>query len=736
MKAIQSIFQRSLLVAIFLIGNFCIAQNSIHETPASLKTITIAVPKIEEAKIEDQKNDLIKTIPYRFGLKIPTNYTPNNAGEWFQVATLYYWQMRLHAEDATSLHLNFKSFHLNRDQKIWVYNDDKTIIYGPYTADNNYADSLFSSFLIPGENLNIQLVSNTQSKCPFVIESVTYGYRSVGEFILKNFGASGACETNINCPIGDNWQNEKRSIALILVNGNGWCTGSLVNNSLQDTSPYLLTANHCSSSSYSNWQFAFNWEAPGCGPQLAPMNHVMSGATYIASSALSDFLLIKLNAKIPDSFHPFFNGWDFQNTPPDSVVCIHHPSGDVKKISIANNTCQDSNYFNAFCWKIGQWTNGVTEGGSSGSPLYNKQHKIVGILTGGPSYCCAAINDRHDYFGKFAVAWNADTATNHQLAKWLNPNNLLINNWNSFDPSPPATYTGDNVTMSSFNQLQATAFSCKDSNAISIRFKNNGTSTLNSIVFALKINQQNTIYNTWQGSLFPSLSTEYKIYNLKSYQVGPNDLKIWSQQPNNHPDVYSQDDTLKTTVNYIYGSSLHLAIQTDDKGSESIWKIKNNTGTLFYAGGPYLDVLGGQSINENFCLVPGCYQLTVEDLGGNGMCCNNGNGSFSLYNYEQQKLVSGSQFACSIQGNFCVYANEITPVNYEEINPTNFYPNPANDYIKVSPIYKTIFLQNSIGHNFYIQLSENNTANLSQIPNGHYMIVGDNILLGKLIIAH
>lgn len=737
MKTLQSNFQRSLLILFFLLGENALAQNMIQEVPTKLKTLTLTTPNVEEAIIEDATNDLFKSIPYRFGLKIPVNYSPSNCGEWFQVESRYYWQMRFHAENAKSLHFNFKSFHLNADEKIWVYNDDKTVLYGPYTSQNNYQDSLFSSFIIPGENINIQLSSNSIIQTPFIIESITYGYRSVGEFILKNFGASGACETNINCPLGDNWQKEKRSVALILVNGNGWCTGSLINNTLQDTSPYLLTANHCSSSSYSNWQFAFNWEAPGCGPQLSPMNQVMAGATYIASSALSDFLLIKLNAKVPDSFHPFFNGWDIQNIAPDSVVCIHHPSGDIKKISTAENACQDSSYFNAFCWKIGQWTNGVTEGGSSGSPLFNKAHRLVGTLTGGPSYCCSAIADRHDYFGKLAVAWNADTAIHHQLAAWLNPNGLQINNWNSFDPTPTTTFIGDNVTLSNLNQLQATVFSCKDSNSINIRFKNNGSTTLNNITFVTQINQQNPQFNTWQGTLAPGVSADYKIYNIKSYQIGPNDVKIWSQQPNNNSDVHSQDDTIKITVNYIYGSSLRLSIQTDDKGSETIWKIKNSSGTLFYSGGPYKDILGGQLINEDFCLVPGCYQLTVEDLAGNGMCCNAGNGSFVLYNNDNKKLVSGSQFTCNIQGNFCVNANGIIPITKNTGNNTiKFYPNPANEYIQVAPDIKIIYLQNSIGQNFYLDLKEYKTADLSQIPSGHYMVVGDNMIIGELIIAH
>lgn len=733
MSTIQSILQRSLFIACLLLGQFALAQINNFSPLAADKTIELTTPNIIAAVQEDKHNDQYKTIPYRFGIKIPCNYTPQNEGFWTKSGDYYNWQMRIHAKDAKSLHFNFTSFALKSGESVLVFNDSKTIVYGPYTKLNNSFDSLFSSFLIPGENINILFQSKQKQQNPFIIESVTYGYRSIGEFVLKNFGASGACHNNINCPIGENWQKEKRSVALILVNGNGWCTGSLLNNTLQDTTPYLLTANHCSSSSYSNWQFAFNWESPGCGTQLVPLNNVMVGATYIASSALSDFLLIKLNNKIPDSFHPYFNGWDFQNIASDTVVCIHHPSGDLKKISVANNLCQDSSYFNAFCWKIGQWSNGVTEGGSSGSPLFNKEHQVVGLLTGGPSFCCSAIQDLHDYFGKFAVAWNADTALRKQLKYWLDPNGMANNNWNAFDPSPINAYPGDAVQLLTCNQIQGIAFSCADSNSVNIHFKNNGTTILNSLQFAYKINQQATKIVNWSGNLKPGQATDFIIYSLKAYQSGTNDLKVWSRLPNNNQDVFPSDDTLSVNINYIFGATLKLQLKTDDFGSETRWEIKNSSGTLFYTGGPYTDFAGGQTINENICLMPGCYQLSVEDLGGDGMCCQNGNGSFILYNSTNKSILSGSQFTCSIQGNFCVNANGNESI--ETAIHQDIYPNPCDKQLILPKHVKQVQLFDPLHHEITLEVN-NGILDTSTLKNGVYLIVFDNNRIGKLIVQH
>jgi hypothetical protein len=136
-------------------------------------------------------------------------------------------------------------------------------------------------------------------------------------------------------------------------------------------------------------------------------------------------------------YRPYFAGWNNTDSIPDSVVCIHHPEGDIKKISFANNKCQDSSYFDAYtakCWKIGHWDNGLTEPGSSGSPLFNKYHEVVGQLFGGPSYCGCDDSDKNDYYGKFSVSWATDTFSYLQAKYWLDPDTSNASKLAGFDP--------------------------------------------------------------------------------------------------------------------------------------------------------------------------------------------------------------------------------------------------------------------------------------------------------------
>ena len=114
--------------------------------------------------------------------------------------------------------------------------------------------------------------------------------------------------------------------------GSRLCTGSMVNNTAQDLTPYFLTANHCLGGNDS-WIFMFNYESSGCQNQNGLTNMTVSGSTLLANSATSDFALLELNESIPEDYNVFFSGWDVTGNTPNIPVCIHHPSGDIKKIT-------------------------------------------------------------------------------------------------------------------------------------------------------------------------------------------------------------------------------------------------------------------------------------------------------------------------------------------------------------------------------------------------------------------
>lgn len=66
---------------------------------------------------------------------------------------------------------------------------------------------------------------------------------------------------------------------------------------------------------------------------------------------------------------------------------------------------------------------GVTEQGSSGSPLFNNSSLIIGTLTGGTSYCYYPAGT--DIYGRMSYHWlnNGATSNDRKLQPWLDPDN-------------------------------------------------------------------------------------------------------------------------------------------------------------------------------------------------------------------------------------------------------------------------------------------------------------------------
>ncbi|KAF5075326.1 hypothetical protein DSECCO2_172730 [anaerobic digester metagenome] len=222
-----------------------------------------------------------------------------------------------------------------------------------------------------------------------------------------------------------------------------------MNNTAADYSPYVLTADHCAKSpggSYataedvSKWLFYFRYETVGCENASVEANKSLLGARKIASSSPldnngSDFYLVLLNENIPPAYEPFYAGWDIAGTPSPSGVSIHHPSGDVKKISTYLNPLTNSQWGTnpgthyKVIWNATANGHGTTEGGSSGSPLFDNKGRVIGQLTGGESGCYNLSGP--DYYGKMSFSWLSNgSADSVRLKPWLDPVNSGLSSIN------------------------------------------------------------------------------------------------------------------------------------------------------------------------------------------------------------------------------------------------------------------------------------------------------------------
>ncbi|MDB4584276.1 T9SS type A sorting domain-containing protein, partial [Draconibacterium sp.] len=372
--------------------------------------------------------------PLKFAHAFEVDFSPENSGQWHKtVEGLNCWELKIRSKGAESINLIFDHFMLPPNSRLFIYNEKEDHFLGAYTADNNKGSGKFAISPVAGDEITVHYeVSDIyKNKHPFTIKSVNHDF--IG--ILKSNGRrpmgtiAGECNIDINCDLGNNWQEVKNSVCRMIVNGVEICSGALINNTSEDQKPYIISAAHC----YDKWEYAettvytFNYESPFCAPLDGDPSNSISGAIMKAQFDSLDFALTELSVIPPPEFRPYYAGWDRSVEISDSTVSIHHPQGDIKKMAFDEDTPEISDFNSKYTkngfLKIQRWEEGVTEVGSSGGPLFNKENSIVGTLTGGVATCS---NPVLDYFQRFSLSWNYKSDSAKQLKCWLDPLNNKV----------------------------------------------------------------------------------------------------------------------------------------------------------------------------------------------------------------------------------------------------------------------------------------------------------------------
>ena len=424
-----------------------------------------------------------------------------------------------------------------------LYNESKNDVIGAFTSANNKSYRTFSTLPLPGDVLVLEINAPLGSRTELTsmqLETVTHAYKDLfTQSLDKGLGQSGSCNVNVNCPEAAGWEDQRRSVARIVVNGNDHCTGALINNTENDGTPYFLTANHCLTGNVTNWVFWFNWESPTCNPTQNSSYDGISGSTLLASCSSSDFALLELSQEVPLNYNPYYAGWSAENTAPTSAVGIHHPSGDIKKWSYDGDASVSSEWggwgssgTNTH-WEVLDWDIGTTEGGSSGSPLFDQNQRIVGQLHGGAALCG---NDFSDLYGKVAYSWDCQNQNSGRLDVWLDPSNTGLTLLDGFDPNSDV-YAND----ARAGEVLGFEDSCASGAIAQLVLVNAGSDPLTSvdILYGLNGTSQQTL--NWTGNLAPG-SSEIVDLELVSLNPGPLLYEARVSNPNGVTDENSANN--------------------------------------------------------------------------------------------------------------------------------------------------------------------------------------------------
>ena len=436
----------------------------------------ISAPDLNAIHQEDITRDK-NGVLYRIGVDRPANITLNNTGLWKTLPNGdRQWQMHVKSPGAEAISFLFEVFKIYGGTTLNIQDVTGKPLHNTLTSKDVESHFMQNAALCFGDEMILTLNEPAHTKTSDIfIDRIIYNYRATGNPNAQKINESDACEINVNCtPVGNNWQDEKRGVARIYVvegGGGGWCTGSVVNNTALDCKPLFLTALHCgqnaTAANMNQWKFYFRYESTNCtNPNTAGTlnDYFITGCVRLSDSndgggnSGSDFLLVQMGTLANQAttittmkstnFNCYWNGWDANTTATTGGACIHHPAGDIKKISTFNGTTVSSTWGGSVSnthWRV-TWSansngHGVTEGGSSGSPLFNNSSgRIIGTLTGGSSYCTAL--NSPDKYGKMSYHWlNNGTPTNERLKTHLDPGNtgLLVLNGSSNPCSSTST---------------------------------------------------------------------------------------------------------------------------------------------------------------------------------------------------------------------------------------------------------------------------------------------------------
>ncbi len=380
-------------------------------------------------------------VPPRFAVSFPTAISPLKEGNWEELSDgSSIWRFRLLSPAAHSINLGFGEFYLPEGSKLTLYSPDYKNKLGPFTVADNDDHREFWTPILAGDEMVVELRLPSTEKKNLSLKITTINHDFMG---FSTFVSSGSCNLDVICGIDDGWEIVEayrdiiQSVGVYSTGGSTFCTGFLVNNAREDCTPFFMTADHCGlrSGNAASLVVYWNFENKSCrapnstssgGAGDGILNDFNSGAILRARSSATDFTLLELDDDVSETANAFFAGWDANtNLPIDTVIAIHHPSTDEKRISFSFEEIYKGNQngqgvANGGYLVVPEWSIGTTEGGSSGCPFFDKNKRVVGQLFGGAASCN---NNSYDSFGWLAISWEGDGTPETRLRDWLDPDN-------------------------------------------------------------------------------------------------------------------------------------------------------------------------------------------------------------------------------------------------------------------------------------------------------------------------
>lgn len=206
-----------------------------------------------------------------------------------------------------------------------------------------------------------------------------------------------------------------------------------------------------------------------------------------------------------------------------------------------------------------------------------------------------------------------------------------------------------------------TASVCASSISPVVTLRNFGSNALTSATINYQVDGGTTFVYNWTGNLASNATTTVNLLSI-AVGSGSHTFTAYTSNPNGNADGDPSND--QSQANFSSGTNgVTLTLTFDDYAAETSWEVRNSSGTVVASFGPYQASQSTTTVIENICLADGCYDFTINDAYGDGICCTYGNGSYTLReDATNTVLASGATFTSSETTNFCVPVNAGPPV--------------------------------------------------------------------------
>lgn len=470
---------------------------------------------------------------------------------------------------ASGIGAHFRDFALADGEEVYVYGAAaNSVVFGPFADKGPWGSGEFWSGTVDGDTVVIEFYKRTDEngqgfkifEISHILAELDWRLHSSEPDVLN-------CEVDASCYGGP----EKNAVGRILFNDNGLklCTGTLLNNSAEDGTPYFLTANHCIDSQAVAQTVEVYWfyQATSCNSGvLRNWVHSPLGANLLATQASNDFCLLRLLNNVPGGV--YFSGWTSAVQPlGTNVYGLHHPDGYIPptvtsylRRSTGNIMSTNENCLNLVNGYAVRWTAGSAEPGSSGSGLWSSNGYLVGVLSCGP--LPPTCNNPAAGFSKFANFYS-------QIRQYISPATLTA------PVANPATFVASHSFRANWRTVNnATGY------RLDVATNNSFT---NYVTGYQNLNVGNVLSRSVTG-LSPSTTYYYRVraYNGNGTSGNSNVVSVTTLPPTGRPVVITNPATsiashsarlngtvnphgLSTTIYFQYGRTISYGSRTPNQ---------------------------------------------------------------------------------------------------------------------------------------------------------------------------